>query len=369
MATRGRKASAKTESSQVGLLDALRFVTCATRPDGLPYQAHAVLHSGNVYAFDGGVVACHAIDSDLKAAPHLANLITALSKSNGTISITVTDGGKLSIKSGKLRALVNCLDLSEVPTYPEPDPICANITDDLKNAIKTVAECCNDSDADVTRAGVFIKSNSVMAMDGRMLMECWHGIDLPELLIPKASALAICKPDKPFKNLGFSHNGMTIYYEDGSYIRTCLFDAQYPNTEKLFDREFNPWPLPSGFWDGLDSIVPFVDKDLQGVYFTKQSMQTHLDGKSGASYDIEGLPEFKAYNPKYLKLAKPHCDKVDFGKDERANLIFFGKNVRGIIAPIFVKKTEVNDQYIQRTSEKNYSDPESPDYMEDDIPF
>lgn len=352
--SRARKPKGK-ESEASELIAALKFVQAAQRSDGLPYQAHCRITAGNVLAFDGGIAACHKIDTDIEACPHTATLIKALERCQSTIAITLTDGGKLSIKSGKLKALVPCLPAEEMPPVM-PDPACANINDNLKAAIAAAVVLCSDSAAEILTAGVYLKNGSAIATNRHVIMEYWHGIDLPPgIFLPKASVYALCKTDKPFKSFGFSNSTATFYYEDGSYIKTSLFDGgKYPSFEHLLNVVSNPWPLPDGLYEAMETVLPFADDGR--ILFSKDSISAIANKERVATFDIGGIPDKKSFNGLYFKILKPFIKTIDFGDKEHSAALFFGDNCRGAIAPCY---------YVS----SNPAPATGFDDLDDDIPF
>ena len=82
---------------------------------------------------------------------------------------------------------------------------CAVIDDRIKAAFEAVLPLATDGAQHAHLAAVLLQSGSAVATNGHVLAEYWHGIDLPPMLIPKASAVAILKAGKG-KNLGTYHS-------------------------------------------------------------------------------------------------------------------------------------------------------------------
>lgn len=334
--SRARSKGKAKDSDATNLIAALKFVQAAQRTDGLPYQAHCKIAGGNVLAFNGGVAAMHAIDTDLTACPHTATLIKALERCDSTIAITLTDGGKLSIKSGKLKTLVPCLPIEDMHEVV-PDDACANIDDRLKIAMLAASEFLDDKPNEIYTAGVLLDDKCSIGTNRHILVQYWHGIDLPPgILIPKASVIALCKTDKKFSRFGFSKTSATFYYEDGSYIKTQLFDGEaYPNYAKLLNVSSNAFPLPDNFYQAVETVLPFAENSR--IYFLGDSVSTHAQCIEGASFEIIGIPKNRCYNGNYLKTLKPYVKSIDFGETPGSAALFFGDNLRGVMMPIHFK--------------------------------
>lgn len=334
MATKApaRARKPKSEQEPSALLETLKFVSVAQHSDGLPYQTHCRIAGGTVIAFDGGMAVGSFVDEELNVCPNTKILIAALEKCKERISITELDSGRLSVKSGKFRALVPCLPFGDLQAI-EPDVPCANISDALKPALAAVLPLTVDSDAEPFKCAVLLQAQTVVATNRHVIIEAWHGIDLPPgLLIPRASANAIAKSKKPLKLFGFSHNSATFYFEDNSFIRTQLFESKFPAYERVLNIDTNPWPLPGGFYEALDNVATFSEDGR--VYFRDGKMCSHIDDESGASFEVDGLKNDLCFNIEYLNLIREHAHKMHFDATANGMSAFFGDNVRGGIMKV-----------------------------------
>lgn len=321
----------KSEGSEPSqLLSALQFISVAQHSEGLPYQMHCKIANGKITATNGGISASTNTDDGLQACPQTSVIMAALKNCSDAISITKLDSGKLSIKSGKFRALVPCVEFEALGDVI-PDPACANINDDLKRALLAVSCLAKDDKADnPLTACILLKAYSAVATNRHVVLEAWHGIDLPpNIQLPKASVLAICKTEKKLKAFGFSENSATFYYDDDSFIKTALFSLNYPDTSKVLigESEANAWPLPPEFYDALDRVASF--SETNSVFFKKNRLQSHNNPDIGASCDVEGLPDGFQFNVEYLKMIRPYALKIHLGYSDRGLSVFFGENIRG----------------------------------------
>ncbi len=329
---RARKPAAEKNKIASNLLEALKFISVAQHSDGTPMQTHCRIADGTVTGFDGGILAGHYIDETLNICPHTATLITALSKCADSISITQLDSGRLSIKSGKFRALVPCLNFDDIPAM-QPDSPCAALTDDLKTALAACVPLAHDDAQEPFMCAVLLQANTAVSTNRHVIIEAWHGIDLPpNILLPKSSALAIAKSSKSLKSFGYSANSATFFFQDDSFIKTQLYIDKFPAYENLLNLESNPWPLPAGFYEALETVNPFVEDSK--VYFFDDKISSSVDPLNGTTYDIEGLKNGLIFNIEYLKLIRPHLHKIHFDVNERGLALFFGENVRGGIMKI-----------------------------------
>jgi len=325
---RARKPKSEPQEPSA-LLSALHFIAVAQNSEGLPYQTHCRIANGILSASNGGMSAGIKVDDSLRVCPHTATLINALSKCTEAISITELDSGRLSVKSGKFRALVPCVPFDDIVPV-QPDPACAEVTDAVKTALLHVSGVLDDKATEPLTSCVMLQAYSAVATNRHVILEAWHGIDLPpNIQIPRSSALAICKTDKPLKAFGFSENSATFYYADDSFIKTQLFSCTYPDLSSILiaESDANAWPLPVDFFEAIDNIASFSNDNT--VYFGKNLVKSHADINEGATFELEGSPEGIIFNIGYLKLIKAHAKRIHFMYNTKGLAVFFGDGVRG----------------------------------------
>lgn len=327
-----RKKAAKTEEPKTGtqLVDALRFIKLAQNNVTNVAFNHCVLYGQWAYGFDGVLSAGHAIQEDMALAPLTQRLIDALERCEEQMAIVALPSG-LSVKSGRFKAVVPCFPLQDMPAIT-PDPPIAVIDDRLRAAFAAVGPLATEGAQRVIMAAVRLSAMTAQATNGHVCMEYWHGIDLPTVLLPKQAVKAIEAVNKPLARFGFSSGSATFYFDDGSWIKTQLYQEKYPIFDRVLNVESNPWPITPGLFDALRKLKPFVD-DLGAVIFEQNLLRTsRVDNAAGGTYECVGIPEGPVFNLNYLMLLEKLAKTVDYGNGERANLIFFGDNVRGAIA-------------------------------------
>ena len=349
---RARRTKTTAVNPAASLLAALKFVAVAQKKAGTVQQQFGVI-SGNWAAASNGVLTVATkVEEDLSACPHTYQLIDALSKVGEDLSITQLSPTSLAVVSGAFRALIPCVGFGDVG-ITGPDERCAVIDDRIKSAFEAVLPLATDGAQHSHLAAVLLQSGSAVATNGHVLAEYWHGIDLPPMLIPKASAVAILKAGKALTGFGYSGPSATFWFEDDSFIKTQLFAEQFPNYQPLFECEgLNPWPVPDEFYKAVRSIESFSRSGV--VYFENGMLASNEQETEASTYKIEGLPEGMGFNAKYLLMVESSFKNVHF--DESSNkAFFFGENVRGVIMGI------------DRNSATPYN-AETTEF-EDDVPF
>lgn len=338
MPPRPKKLSAKLPNQ---LLEAISFLSCITKDIGSPFETHIFLHDKVCTAYNGTLSAGILIEEEIVAAPHNSILRNALSKCGEGYTLSI-DGTKITVKSGKFKAVVPCIDPG-ILYSPFPDPVVAIIDDRLKTALACIEIIKPEPNAEKVHLLTFLLNGaSVISTDGKLIIECWHGIDLPTIAIPKIIIPVILAHSKKLTQFGFSETSVTFYFEDKSWIKSQLYPQEYPTDTvmNVLNKNSNPSPISVDFYKGLEAVASFSENG--SVYFERDKICSHKVEEQGATYDVPGLPKGPIYTAKYLSMIKQFAEKIDFGvsangsvhKDNASGylLFWFGKQCRGVIA-------------------------------------
>lgn len=331
MARQPRSTKPETKSS---LLQALEFCSCVSEKLGASYETHIGLKDNWAIAFNGIVAAGSPITEDITCHPHNLLLIEALSKCNENFSLTQLDNSRLSIKSGKFKAVVPCLDPALMQSA-QPDPFIVAIDNKFKDAVEAVGVLASENAQHVLTASVLMNGASVISTNRVMLLEYWHGLDMPpNIPLPKQFVSALIKQKKNLTGFGFSNNSATFYFEDNCWLKTQLYSDEWPDVSKILNREANLWTINNGFFKALGAIEPFsIDGN---VYSDTNLLMSHADHGVGAEHECNGIPKGFVYPIKQLKIIKPWASKVDWMAsgvhDSTYCLVFQGDNCRGVIS-------------------------------------
>lgn len=329
MAPKPRKPSEKNGGK---LLEAVRFLSLVAKDEGSPQDTHILLKDRTATAFNGTVGAGCIIEEDLTAAPHAKTFLSALSKCGESYSLTQLDQSKLSIKSGPFKAIIPCID----PTllyFPTPDQLQATIDDKFKEAITLIEKIKPENGQRVVTLSFLLNGASIIATDGKILVEAWHGLNLPtNVPIPKA-IIPVLLASKKLIGFGLSNSTATFYLEDNSFIRTQLYAEGWPeNIPSVLDRQASPIPVPKDFFKGLEAVKDFSRNGF--VYFKDGKLMSHPEDGAGAEFEVPELKFGPVYSIKYLSIIKELAEKIDFyvPADRKSLLLSFtGNKVRGIL--------------------------------------
>lgn len=328
------KKSGLNEVTQT-LLERIKFVCSGMRPIGLPYNSHVRLMARTAVCSDDVITAGAVVPYDFNACPHAEKLILALSKCDDAVSVTQTEAGALSIRAGKFRAIVPCMNPAEYPDF-QPDPFVLHVGDDFRQALVRASMFSVEGAKLMHQASILLIKDVCYGTNGFVLLESWHGYDIPvALVIPKRAIALLENVKSELYAIGASKNSITFYFKNDTWLKTQVYDEKWPmeQSQKMFDvmmRLVDPQPE---LFTAIESVLPFSENDR--VYFDGVSIRSNLDPHSqdGARYEISGVPQSNGINGKALLQLKDIIKKIDFFSDPEKTF-FIGDSVRGIIAAV-----------------------------------
>lgn len=291
--TKRQAVEASEQTSDI--VAALEWIKVAQKDVGPANETHCYMGFGAIVAFDGVVAAGHKANVQDVSAPHTFRLLSALSRTKGAVQLVHTQSGDISISAGSFKA--------RVPTIPpdtllniQPDPRVAYLTDAFRDALALVEGLSKESAQTLHASSILIRANTVVGTDGITVLEAWHGIDLPTLVIPKTAAAVIAKTSKPLTGFGFGPTSATFWFGDDCWYRTQLYVEKWPNIDVAMARNSGNWfALAPEFFDALDAVAPFTEDGF--VHYYDGRLCSHSQSPDvGASYAIAlpGVPEFSA---------------------------------------------------------------------------
>lgn len=311
------------------LLQALKFVRGAVaKKDFIPALKHFKIDNGFIYGSNGVMQLSAPIEADLCACPQASTFIKAIERCKDTVRMTVSD--QLTIKSGKFRASVPCIDINTFPlfnqepyTYVENQDICA-VLQKLQPFIGTDASrpwCCGV----LLGGGYAYTTNNITAVQANVAAVT------PYINIPGAAVDEIVRiKEEPLK-IGVGKKSVCFVYPNGSQLHTCVLECnQWPNIPRLLDLPNNANEIDDIIFEYAEQLLPFTD-EMSTLYFKPLCISTHARIEEGAAYTDIPYIDFEAvFHGKMLLLLKDVCERADFSTYPKP-CYFEGHGVRGVI--------------------------------------
>lgn len=324
-----RKPKVKSnEPSSNQLLEALKFLSLVTKATGAPFETHVFLSNKCAVASNGIISAGITIQEELNCCPQNKLLIEAISKCKNDFKISQIDENRIEVKNDKFKAIIPCVYIA-ILSRIDPDSNNYIINDDFSKALEKVEILAEEGAQKVHLASVLMYNKSVIATNGSIIFECWHGLNLPtNLTLPKSFAKTLINCKKKLVGFGSSQSSATFWFDDNSWLKTQIFAEKWPDVSGVLNKECDPQPIVGNFWDALEAVAPFSEGD---VFFKDQGLCSHNTEGLGARYELPSLPDNLTFSIKNLSLLKGLVKSIDWCTKE-GHLMFFGDQIRGIIA-------------------------------------
>jgi hypothetical protein len=327
------------------LLEAVKHCMAAQRSKGDELMTHSLIRYGQILAFDRTVAAgAPVIEDDLDCAPHTDRLRMALERCGPEYQI-VQEPTSLFTRSGEFSAYVPLCDPGKLST-PVPDAPIAPLGDAFRAALKATGPLVKDSAPTVLQSCIQLNSFSCVATNGSVIVEAWHGFDMPPgLLIPKSFCDAVVKSKRKIVSFGFSmpekgEATFTVWFEGRFWYRTLLFREKIPDMMSKFVNVDAWHPVPEGFFAQVGEIAKWSEDGK--VYIADRKISSHPPDKqqvgSCLSFPLEGMQQDVWYSITSLKAIG---NVAAYFNDDAPNVMMFsdGNVVRGVVARLPIHET------------------------------
>jgi len=311
------------------MLKELKFVMGAVaKKDFLPAMTHFRIEAGKVRSFNGTLALCSPLPFDIDCTPEAAPLVKAISNCTDTITLGMTEGGKLRVQSGSFRAFIGTVDGATPHVEPAGEDVMFN-GEVLLKALQTLIPFVGDDASRPWTNGVLLRGQSAFATNNVCLVEYWLGVETPIVVnIPKDAIKEMLRINEPPIRAQIDKNSITFHYADERWIRSQLYETNWPDLSKVLDQPSNATPIDEKLFEGIEAIKAFAD-EVGRVYIQDGVLRTHADYDLGATYDLH-LPFEGLYQIKMLSLLQGVALKADFTRYPSPAL-FFGERLRGAV--------------------------------------
>lgn len=313
------------------MLNALKFVKgSVASKDFVPALTHFKMEEGRVSGFNGVLALSSPIPFNIACAPKADTLIKAIGNCNDTVLLSMTPGGKLTVKSGKFKVHVECIEGDTPHVKPEGEII--NFDGEAFYAgIKAVAPFIGEDASRKWSQGVLVKDKSLFATNNVTLVQYWLGVDFHcdiNIPLPAIKEMLRIKEAPLFAQV--AENSITFHYSGDRWLRTQLYSLiEWPDLGRVLNQPNQPTPIHPELFDALEVIKPFVDQ-MGSVRINNGIITTHLDESEGASYEVPGMVNEGIFNIEMLGLLKGAATHVDWTLYPKPCL-FNGGLLRGAI--------------------------------------
>lgn len=313
------------------MLKELKFVMGAvSKKDLVPAMTHFCIEDGHVRSFNGIVALSSPIPFDINCKPKAETLYRAIENCEDTITLYMTPGGKLGVKSGPFRALVSCIEESAVHVEPEGEIVDID-GDAVLKAFKVLEPIIGDDAARSWQAGILLKGQSAYATCNVVVVEYWTGVDFGHVVnIPLQAVREVIRVNEPPTCAQLNDNSFTFHFSDGRWIRTQLLTTEWPDLTRILDKPHNASPIDARLFVAMDKLKKLSDK-MGRMYITDGVVHTHDSQDEGSAYALSGCDVKRAiFSREMFTLLNGLATEIDLHAWPKPCL-FFGERLRGAI--------------------------------------
>lgn len=312
------------------MLKALKFAQGAVASKGFdPALTHFKISDGTIKGFNGSIALSSPIDLDLDVSPKAIPFVKAITACKATTVMHITPTGRLSVKSGKFKAFIECTPDEAYPDI-EPEGVKTKLDGDFVALLKTLQPFVAEDASRPWARGILLDGQSAFATNNIVIIQAWLDKPFPvKVNIPLAAVKELVRIKEEPTHIQLTERSASFLYEDGRWLRACLCTAEWPNVVPILERECNPKPLHEDFFQAILDVAPFVE-ETNRLLMHDGAIHTHMDEGLGASVQMDGLPASAAFNFKQLLKLEKIIEKVDF-EMHPLPCVFYGHNLRGAI--------------------------------------
>lgn len=311
--------------------EALNFVKGAiARKDFIPELTHFNIADGRIVGFNGDMAISSPIGVDIRAKPHAQTFIKAVNSAQEEVALSLTKTGRLSLKSGKFRALIDCLSGDE-SRFIIPEGQVIELGENFIDCIKALSPFQGVDASRPWSSGILLRNGSALATNNICLVEYWHGNTLPfPVNIPKPAIAELLRIGENPEKVQASQNSISFHFSGNRWLRTQLLATTWPEQiDTILGCEGSPRAIPEGLFEALATLKPFTD-DSSRVYFTEAGIATSPVAEVATTVDVEGMTPGCCFHHTMLSLLDGTATQIDFSTYPKP-CKFYGDKMRGVI--------------------------------------
>lgn len=313
------------------MLTELKFVQgSVSSKDILPALTHFAIEGNTVRGYNGVIALCSPIPFDICCKPKAVPLIRAIANCEDSIQLSLTPSNRLSIKSGKFKAFIDCVDGETPHVLAEGQPFAID-GKMLLQAFKVLYPLVSTDASRPWSQGILLDGSSAFATNNIILAEYWLGSSVPfPVNIPRAAIKEIVRIGEAPEGALVTNSSITFMYSGQRWLRSQLLATDWPDVRGLLNSAVgDPKPIDRELFDGLEILKPFTDK-MGKIFFECNLMSTHIDCMEGATYDLHSDLGQSVYNIDMLQLLNPVVTSIDWSLYPKP-CPWQGNRIRGLI--------------------------------------
>jgi hypothetical protein len=315
-------------------IESLRFVKGAVgKKDFQPALTHFRIKDGRVMGYNGIIALSSPIDIEITATPKAVEFIKAIERCKyDTTVLHLTPGGKLSVKSGPFRVLVNCVEDSHILDAIQPAGVEIDFKGSLLETLRILEPYVGTDASRPWATGIYFHNRSAYATNNIVIAEYWVGQEMPSVNLPSSAVDELLRLYEEPEKVWMHENSMTFFFKGDKWLRTQLLNTDWPMelVMTVLDLPAELREFPDEFFFAVEAIAPFVGEEGK-IYLRDGFMSTSCEEGEGAVHELKDLPERGAFHHKHLLSLRDVADKIDFSKHPQPCPWRAGDRLRGVI--------------------------------------
>lgn len=318
------------------MINALKFVKGAVAKKAIiPALTHFRIYEGRVKGHNGIMTIASPIDIGIDCQPKAVDFIKAIELCEGTVHLSMTPAGRLTVKSGKFKSHINCVE-EDFPDV-EPEGEMHYLPGKLLRALKTLEPLIAEDASRPWARSILFRGEFAFATNNVVICQYWLEYNFPfDLGIPHGAVNELLRIGIEPVGMQITETSVTFHYPEGRWFRTQTASTAWPDVDRILNKEdVEANDLPLDFFDNLELLKPFKD-ERNRIFFIQNAMATSAEEGVGAR--VEHSPEFVntfpvdvVFNLEMLRMLKGIATSFDFN---HSPALFFGENLRGAIVPM-----------------------------------
>lgn len=309
------------------LLTALKWIKPLQKRKGIICETNCLLQDGYLTIWNFNYQVSIPIENkELNCCPETLQLIDVLSKIKNEYIMEQKEHRLFIKEQDKSTIYISCKSIEDYPILNKPIEDSISASPLLQNSLRLLEPICNDKDTRINCKNILIKDNIAIATNGKILVEYWHDFSLPKLMFSKLSAELVGNSPYRLIALGYNENTITFWFENESFVNTCLVNNEIPIYNFFENETYNDYKnVPENLFSTLKQIKKITKNNI--LKFNEKGIEL----ENGSFFEIKNLQE-GIFDLNLLLKIEPFCNKIKFEIIYDTNSMkFYNDLSRGII--------------------------------------
>lgn len=319
------------------MLKELKFVMgSVARKDYVPELQHFRIANGRVDGFNGVIALSTPIDLELVAMPKAVQFVKAIERlpDDQECVLDLTKAGRLSVKSGRFRAYVECWEAEHATPHVTPAGDIYPMPGGILPILKRLAPFMGIDASRPWACGILFDGQIANVTNNIVVIQHWlPGLTFPSPInLPSVAVTEMLRINREPVSMQPEPGAITFHYDNGAWMRTQLNSGEWPDLSGILERESVQRPLTPGLFDAVARLDVFSDKSGR-VYLRPDLVTTSLEEGTGAQVELPGLDADGCFHQEQIVALRDLAQSIDW-QMYPLPCIFYGDNLRGALIGI-----------------------------------